>query len=95
MKLFMVTYSSSQASFGRSSFIGSIIPDKQDTNHHDSFIKFLQYAVALRVHILPLIWEPELGTVGSDGATGRVNQSLLNAQTHFAYKRFKPDVTDY
>ena len=97
MDLFTITYSLSSASFERRSFIDSasfIIRDRQDTGHHHNFIKFLQYAVALRVNILPLTWEPALGTVGSDGATGRVNQSLLNVHMNFAYKRFKPDLTN-
>ena len=94
MDLFIITYSSPQASFERDSFVGSITLDKQDIGHHHNFIRFLQYAVALRANILPLTWEPGLGAVGSDGAIGRVNQSLLNVQTSFAYKRFKPDVTN-
>lgn len=61
---------------------------------HDNFTRFLQHAQGLGVNILPLVWEPAFEVLGRDGATGRVNESQLNAQFAFAFKRFKPDVTD-
>jgi hypothetical protein len=44
---------------------------------------------------LPLTWEPALEALGRDGATARVNQSSVNLETTFVYKRFKPEVTDH
>jgi hypothetical protein len=60
---------------------------------HNNFIRFLQIARALDVTILPLVWDPALEALGTDGATGRVNQSHLNAGLSFAFKRFNPRVT--
>ncbi|KIW71201.1 hypothetical protein PV04_03396 [Phialophora macrospora] len=65
-----------------------------DTDGHHNFLRLLQHAVSLDTRILPLTWDPMLEKVGPDGATGSVNQNLLNSQVTFAFKRFKVEVTD-
>src|SRR6266516_1167943 len=97
MDLFITSDLPSSASFDIASLLdsASAISEAGSPGHHQNFIKFLQYATALRVKILPLTWEPALEAVGRDGATARVNQSFVNAETMFAYKRFKPEVTDH
>ena len=71
-------------------------PSEIPTHHqkHQNFIRVLQCATSLGTRILPLTWEPGFEQLGQDGATGSVNQNLLNSALTFAFKRFKPEVTD-
>src|SRR5271156_5639544 len=94
MDLFTTSDLPSSASFDITSLLDSI-SEAGSPGHHQNFIKFLQYATALRLNILPLTWEPALEALGHDGATARVNQSFANLETTFVYKRFKPEVTDH
>lgn len=41
-----------------------------------------------------MTWDLKLEQVGPDGATGKVNQNLVNFQVTLAFKRFKVEVTD-
>ena len=65
---------------------------------HNSFLRFLSIAVALKVNIFPLTWQPALEDLG-EGSTGQISQSPLNSQTSFAFKRFtrvnrNPEMSD-
>ena len=97
MDLFITSDLPSSASFDTASLLdlASTISDAGSPGHQQNFIKFLQYATALRLNILPLTWEPALEALGHGGATARVNQSFVNLETTFVYKRFKPEVTDH
>ena len=97
MDLFTTSDLPSSTSYDITSLLDSTssIGEAGSPGHHQNFIKFLQYATALRLNILPLTWEPALEGLGRDGATARVNQSFLNLETTFVYKRFKPEVTDH
>ncbi len=55
---------------------------------HLDLLTFLTIAQKLDVDLLPITWHSAQGKIGS-GGTGHVNQSLLNAQLSFAFKRFK------
>ena len=94
MDLFTTSDLPSSASFDIPSLLDSI-SEAGSPGYHRNFIKFLQYATALRLDILPLTWEPALEALGRDGDTARVNQSFVNLETTFVYKRFKPEVTDH
>ena len=61
---------------------------------HSNFMRLLQHAQALGIKVLPLVWEPAFERLGPDGTTGRINEMRLNARYGFAFKRFKPDLTD-
>lgn len=65
-----------------------------DTAEHNNFLRLLQHAVSLETRILSLSWDAALESVGPPGATGSVNQGLLNYQVTLAFKRFKVEVTD-
>ncbi|KAI6780597.1 uncharacterized protein J7T54_008515 [Emericellopsis cladophorae] len=67
-------------------------PESNNDRSHENLIRFLQHAQALDVKILPLVWEPGLDQLGLDGATGRVDQSPMNAKMEFAFKRFNRSV---
>jgi hypothetical protein len=60
-----------------------------DESSHQGLLRVLAIATALRVNILPLTWQPALEELG-EGGMGLVNQSSLNADISFAYKRFNP-----
>ncbi|KAK3374187.1 kinase-like domain-containing protein [Lasiosphaeria ovina] len=60
---------------------------------HQNLIRFLQVAQVLGVPLLPLAWDPALESVGREGSTAHINQSTLNAEFTFAFKRFKPHTT--
>jgi len=94
MDLFTTSDLPSSSSFDITSLLHSI-SEGGSPGHHQNFIKFLQYATALQLNILPLTWKPALEALGRDGATARVNQSFVNLETTFVYKRFKPEVTDH
>jgi hypothetical protein len=50
------------------------------------FLSFLATAQALDITFLPITWETARGDVGF-GGTSRINQSLANLYTSFAFKR--------
>ena len=52
------------------------------------FLSILGIAQKLNIDFLPIIWLPGLDTAGN-GATAEIRQSSINAQTSFAYKRYK------
>ena len=54
---------------------------------HQSFLKCLGVAQALKVDFLPIIWQPALRPVGA-GATARIRQAMVNIRTDFAFKRY-------
>lgn len=94
MDLFTTSDLPSSSSFNITSLLDSI-SEAGSPGHHQNFVKFLQYATALRLNTLALTWELALEALGRDGATTRVNQSVVNLETTFMYKRFKPEVTDH
>jgi len=53
---------------------------------HD-FIPLLALIQRLRISILPIAWQTALDPLG-EGGQARVDQSLINDQTSFAFKRF-------
>lgn len=57
------------------------------------FIAVLALAQRLHVSFLPLTWQATLPELGRGGQAG-VNQALINLQTSFAFKRFRPRLTD-
>ena len=58
---------------------------KTEENPH---LKFISLSQKLNFNILPMTWQPALDTV-SEEATAKIRQSLINAQTSFAFKRFE------
>ncbi|KAH5159501.1 hypothetical protein HBH69_056890 [Parastagonospora nodorum] len=42
----------------------------------------------LKVDLLPITWQPALSEIGQ-GGSARINQSQINLETSFAFKRFK------
>jgi serine/threonine protein kinase len=97
MDLFTTSDLPSSTSFDITSLLDSAssIGEAGSPRHHQNFIKFLQYATALQLKILPLAWEPALEALGPNGATAKVNQSFLNSEMTLVYKRFKSEVTDH
>jgi hypothetical protein len=97
MDLFTTSDLPSSTSFDITSLLDSAssIGEAGSPRHHQNFIKFLQYATALQLKILPLAWEPALEAPGPNGATAKVNESLLNSKMTLVYKRFKSEVTDH
>lgn len=61
-----------------------------DTERESSidFLSILGIAQNLGIDFLPITWQPALDTAGY-GATAEIRQSLINAQTSFAFKRYK------
>lgn len=97
MDLFTTSDLPSSTSFDITSLLDSAssIGEAGSPGHHQNFIKFLQYATALQLNILPLAWEPAPEALGPNGATAKVNQSILNSEMTLVYKRFKSEVTDH
>jgi len=52
-------------------------------------VTFLGVAQSHDVDFLPITWQSALGRLGS-GGTGQINQSFVNLQTSFAFKRLLP-----
>lgn len=51
-------------------------------------IAFLSVAQSCDVDILPILWQPGLGSVG-EGGSARVDQSVVDRSRGFAFKRFR------
>jgi hypothetical protein len=58
---------------------------EQGSQRHD-LITFLAASQLLKVDLLPITWQPQLGVIGT-GGTARVSQSAVDIRTSFAYKR--------
>ena len=52
------------------------------------FIAFLGLIQRLKIDVLPIAWQTQRGRVGIGGQAG-ISQALVNAETNFAFKRFK------
>jgi hypothetical protein len=59
-------------------------------NHENNLPYFLTVLQQLGVDILPLTWQPALDSLGG-GKYTIVNQSLVNVQMSFAFKRCRSD----
>src|SRR5436190_19411296 len=74
-------------------FTQSAIPVNPAAQYADyGFIAVLGLAQRLCIDFLPVTWQAALGSIG-EGGEGRINQSLINLQTSFAFKLFieKPE----
>lgn len=58
------------------------------SNDGYDFLDFLGVAQTLKIDLLPISWQPALGTVG-EGGTAEIRQALINLQMTFAFKRLK------
>ncbi|KAI1201810.1 hypothetical protein F5X97DRAFT_13102 [Nemania serpens] len=64
----------------------SFLFSRYDVSKPCNFITFLGMAQKLRIRFLPNTWQQGRPPIGQ-GATSHIHQSLLNAQTGFAFKR--------
>ena len=79
-----VRFTVSQASSKRT--IRSI-SEYSSSNAQPYFLVCLGAAQHFNVDFLPITWQPALNIIGA-GATARIHQAPVNAQTDFAFKRF-------
>lgn len=75
-----LTDSSSEARGGK--------PDRSSV--HNDFLSLLAVAQRLRVDFLPITWHTGLTAIGK-GGTADINQSPVNLQTSFAFKRVRKE----
>ena len=61
----------------------------RDSAAHCDLLTLLFITEALDVDLLPITWNAALGSLGQ-GATGNVQQSIVDARTNFAFKRSLP-----
>src|SRR5579871_4374586 len=54
------------------------------------FLSILALAQRLRIDFLPIVWHPEIETIGT-GATAEIHQALISVQMGLAFKRIKRD----
>lgn len=54
------------------------------------FLSILALAQRLRIDFLPIVWHPEIETIGA-GATAEIRQALISVQMGLAFKRIKRD----
>ena len=59
---------------------------QQISGTDDDFLAFISIAQKHNVDFIPTRWQPGFGLLG-EGGYGRVNQSLVNLQFSFAFKR--------
>jgi hypothetical protein len=78
--------SESHASLGREVLGLEAAPDQY------TFLSFLATAQALDIDLLPLTWEAASQRIGL-GGTSKVNESPINVDTSFAFKRVRDDET--
>src|SRR5271155_2395565 len=72
-------------------FTESALPANLTGQYADyGLIAVLALAQRLRIDFIPITWQAALGSIG-EGGEGRINQSLIDLQTSFAFKRFKGD----
>jgi hypothetical protein len=55
---------------------------------YTSLASFLALVYAVKLDILPITWQPQLGGLGA-GASGVVNQSFIHLRMSLAFKRYK------
>jgi hypothetical protein len=60
---------------------------------HYNFVSFLGIAQRQQIDFLPITWQPALDKVG-EGGTAEIREALINLQTSYAFKRFKPSDQD-
>jgi len=60
--------------------------------HHESLLYFLTVTQHYKIDIIPITWQSALDDLGR-GAYAVVNQSMINAQLNFAFKRTDLDAT--
>jgi hypothetical protein len=75
----------STSEFVRGFSASSGLLERLSTQPHD-FITFLGVAQYFQVPLLPITWQPKLLDIG-EGGHSVINQSLINTQTSFAFKR--------
>ncbi|RFU33950.1 hypothetical protein B7463_g2364, partial [Scytalidium lignicola] len=63
---------------------------QERSGEHADFISILALAQHLRIDFLPIVWHPEIETIGA-GATAEIRQALINVQIGLAFKRIKQD----
>ena len=68
------------------------------SDNHSNLLSFLAVCQECHVDILPITWQQALGLSG-EGGTAKINQSQVNRELSFAYKRwdwgrFGPRLTD-
>ena len=61
---------------------------QQISGTDDDFLAFISIAQKHNVDFIPTRWQPGFGLLG-EGGYGRVNQSLVNLQFSFAFKRIR------
>ena len=77
------TYDSWQGSYSSQS-----VRQISRTDPHVDFLAFLSIAQNYNVDFISTTWQPGFGLLG-EGGYGRVNQSLVNLQFSFAFKRIR------
>jgi hypothetical protein len=68
------------------SISSSVIESEQVTDVPYDFITFLAIAQRVQIEFLPITWQSTLQQVDIGGTT-QINQTLMNLQTSFAFKR--------
>src|SRR6266480_2285867 len=68
--------------------LSQILRQISRTDPHDDFLAFLSIAQKYNVDFISTTWQPGFGLLG-EGGYGRVNQSLVNLQFSFAFKRIR------
>ena len=68
--------------------LSQILRQISRTDPHDDFLAFLSIAQKYNTDFISTTWQPGFGLLG-EGGYGRVNQSLVNLQFSFAFKRIR------
>ena len=77
------TYDSLQGSYSSQS-----VRQISRRDPHDDFLAFFSIAQKYNVDFISTTWQPGFGLLG-EGGYGKVNQSLVNLQFSFAFKRIR------
>jgi len=62
-------------------------PKRVDDNVHSDLIAFLSIVQKYKVDIVPIMWNPALGSLG-EGGSGTISHSTISAEMCLAFKRF-------
>lgn len=77
------------STYGRYKFSSSGAVARESVRDENyTFLSFLEAVQRLSIDILPIAWQPTLGSIGL-GGTAAVRQALVNADTSFAFKCVK------
>ncbi|KAK5454369.1 hypothetical protein LTS15_006369 [Exophiala xenobiotica] len=74
--------------FESAALVPTVPPKQPQPKEHYDLISFLSITQSTRTDFLPITWHSALQSLG-EGGEAEVNQSLVDLQTNFAFKRIK------